>query len=261
MLQPSTDAYFAEIRESAAQLADIATAHDPDLPVPTCPDWTLRQLAAHVGRVHRWAAEIVTTRAAERIPFDSVPDGRYPATAPDRADWINAGASRVIAAVIAANDEPVWAFGRQAPASFWARRQAHETAMHRVDAELTVGRTGVLDARFAADGIDEWLGIVTSPRYRGRDGLIGALPVGATLHLRAAIGGLPDEDTAAEWVIRGTGNGLVLERGPGRGDVRVSGPADRLLLALVRRTRADDAALAVTGDAALFSGWLASTPF
>lgn len=261
MLQPRTDAYFAEIRASAARLADIVIANDPDLPVPTCPDWTLRQLATHVGRVHRWAAEIVTTRATERIPFDSVADGRYPTVAADRAAWINAGASRVIAAVMAADDEPVWAFGRQAPASFWARRQAHETAMHRIDAELAVGLTAVLDARLAADGIDEWLSTVTSSRYRGRDDAIGALSPGATLHLRAAIAGQADEDAAAEWVIRSTGEGLSLQRGPGHGGVSVSGPADRLLLALVRRARADDAALTVTGDTALFSGWLASTPF
>jgi uncharacterized protein (TIGR03083 family) len=262
MLQPSTDAYFAEIRASATQLADVVIANDPDLPVPTCPDWTLRQLATHVGRVHRWAAEIVTTRATERIPSDSVPDGDYPVAAEDRAAWLNAGASRVIAAVIAADDEPVWAFGRQAPASFWARRQAHETAMHRIDAELAVGRTAELDAQLAADGIDEWLSTVTSPRYRGRDDLVGALPPGAALHLRAAIAGQPDEDAAAaEWVIRSTRAGLRLHRGLGTGDVSVSGPADRLLLALVRRARADDVALAVTGDAALFSGWLARTPF
>jgi uncharacterized protein (TIGR03083 family) len=257
MLQPSRDAYFAEIRASAARLADIVAAHDPDLPVPTCPDWTLSQLATHVGRVHRWAAEIVTTRATERVPFDSVPDGKYPAAAADRAAWIIAGASRVISAVVAADDEPVWAFGRQAPASFWARRQAHETAMHRIDAEIAVGRAALLDAHLAADGIDEWLGTVTSPRYRGREDVIEALPAGATLHLRAEVGE-PDD---AEWVIRSTGDGLSFQRGPGQGDVSVSGPADRLLLALVRRARADDAALAVTGDATLFSGWLAGTPF
>jgi hypothetical protein len=34
-----------------------------------------------------------------------------------------------------------------------------------------------------------------------------------------------------------------------------------LLLALVRRVPANEAALAVTGDVALFSGWLAGTPF
>ena len=133
--------------------------------------------------------------------------------------------------------------------------------MHRIDAELAVGRTVALDTRIAADGIDEWLATVTNPRYRGSADVMHALPAGAALRLRATIAGQHDEGAAAEWVVRATADGVNLERGAGRGDVNVSGPADRLLLALVRRAPADDAALTVTGEAALFSGWLARTPF
>jgi uncharacterized protein (TIGR03083 family) len=261
MHQPDRAEFFAEILASAAQLAAIASTSDPELRVPTCPDWNLRQLAAHVGRVHRWAAEIVSTRAAERIPFNSVPDGKYPDGAADRAAWINAGAGRVVAATTAAGDEPVWAFGRLAPASFWARRQAHETLMHRVDAELAVGREVVLDGGMAADGIDEWLGSVTDPRYRQQGDGSQALPAGAALHLRATGTGEPGDGAAAEWVIRNAGGGLSLHRGPGPADVSVCGPADRLLLVLVCRVPPEDTALAVTGDGTLFSGWLGATPF
>jgi uncharacterized protein (TIGR03083 family) len=261
MYQPSRHEFFAEINASAAQLADIVSTFDPELAVPTCPDWSLRQLATHVGRVHRWAAEIVSTRAAERIAFDAVPDATYPAAPEDRAAWINAGADRVCAAIVAAGDEPVWAFGRLAPASFWARRQAHETLMHRVDAELAVGRDVALDAGLAADGIDEWLGSVTDPRYRQRGDGSQALPAGTAMHLQATGTGEPGEGPAAEWVIRSAGSGLSLHRGSGPADVSVCGPAERLLLVLVRRVPAEDTALVVTGDATLFSGWLAATPF
>ncbi len=255
MKQPGRDQFLAEIRASAARLADIGSAYDPDLPVPTCPDWTLRQLATHVGRVHRWAAEIVRTRATERIPFDSPPDGKYPAATADRVAWLIAGADRVIAAITAAGDEPVWAFGRLAPASFWARRQSHETMVHRADAELAIGADVVLDAGLAADGIDEWLGSVTE-RYRQRGDGAAALPVGAALHLEATG---PDETD--DWVISGTPDGPSVQRGAGSADVSVSGPADRLLLVLLRRRPADDPAITVTGDAALLTGWLAGTPF
>jgi uncharacterized protein (TIGR03083 family) len=267
MQQPGRDQFFAEIRASAARLADIGSAHDPDLPVPSCPDWTLRQLATHVGRVHRWAAEIVSTRATERIPFDSPPDGKYPGAPAERAGWLSAGADRVIAAITAARDEPVWAFGRLAPASFWARRQSHETMVHRADAELAVGAAVVLDAVLAADGIDEWFGSVTE-RYRQRGDGAGALPVGAALAMQATGAG-----PAGEWLISSTPAGLRVQRGSagqhGAGDVNsaapadatVSGPADRLLLVLLRRRPADDPALTVTGDGALVTGWLAGTPF
>ena len=264
MHQPSTDNYFAEILASAAQLADIARTHDPDLPVPTCPDWTLRQLAAHVGRVHRWAAEIVSTRATERIPFGSVPDGSYPAEPSARAAWLVAGADRVVSAVSAAGSDPVWAFSEIAPATFWARRQAHETMMHRADAEFAVGRNVVLDAGLAADGIDEWLTSVTDPRYRNRGEGIQALPASAAMHLRAT--GVPGAGAVTEWLIRSTEGTLSLHRGPGvadvgEADVSVSGPADRLLLVLLRRLPAGEPSLAVSGDAVLLTGWLAGTPF
>ena len=193
--------------------------------MPTCPDWTLRQLATHVGRVHRWAAEIVGSRAAERIPFDAAPDGRYPAATAERAAWLNAGADRVIAAITAAGDQPVWAFGRLAPASFWARRQSHETMVHRADAELAVGADVVLDAGLAADGIDEWLASVTDPRYRQRGDGSGALPVGSALAVRATGAG-----SAGDWLISSTAAGLRVERGtssqPGARSEPGTGAAD-----------------------------------
>jgi uncharacterized protein (TIGR03083 family) len=43
---------------------------------------------------------------------------------------------------------------------FWARRMAHETAVHRVDAELAVGTPTPVDAELAVDGVDEILVIM-----------------------------------------------------------------------------------------------------
>jgi uncharacterized protein (TIGR03083 family) len=262
MEQPGRDQFFAEISDSAARLADVVRTHDPDLPVPTCPAWTLRQLATHLGRVHRWAAEIVSTRSAEYIPFDSVPDGRYPAGAADRAAWLTAGADRVIAAVAGAGDAPVWAFGRLAPATFWARRQSHETMVHRADAELAIGGDVVLDAGLAADGIDEWLTMVTRSRRQG-DGS-AALPPGAALRVQV-------RGSGRSWRVANGPAGLAMERGlestggpdqDGRDAVTVSGPAGPLLLVLVRRrSAADEQSVTVAGDGALLQGWLAGTPF
>src|SRR5438034_376688 len=77
MHQVSDDRFYGELRARTAKLAEIVGS-DLAHPVPTCPDWTFRQLATHVGRGHRWAAEIVATRAAEAIPFHHVPDGKLP---------------------------------------------------------------------------------------------------------------------------------------------------------------------------------------
>jgi uncharacterized protein (TIGR03083 family) len=261
MQQPDRDQYFAEISASAARLAEIARTHDPDLPVPTCPDWTLRQLATHIGRVHRWAAHIVTTRAADYVPFNSVPDGRYPTGPAERAVWLLAGADRLIGAITDAGDTPVWAFGRQAPACFWARRQSHETMVHRADAELAVGCDVVLDADLAADGIDEWLSMATDAR-RPADGSAGLAP-GTSLRLQVS-----GSHQARGWLITGGPTGPSVQSSaespaPGAEDgaVTVAGTADRLLLVLVRRLTAEDAGVTVTGDHAVLTGWLGGTPF
>jgi uncharacterized protein (TIGR03083 family) len=257
MQQAGPAPFFAEIRSSAAKLADIVRTEDPDLPIPTCPDWSLRQLATHLGRVHRWAAELVRTRAVQRIPFDAAPDGQYPAERTGQADWLTAGADRVIAAVAEAGSAQVWAFGSMAPATFWARRQAHETMVHRADAELAAGRAVVLDAALAADGIDEWLSSVADPRYRRQAPGGGLLPAGAVLRLHAA--GAPGGPR--DWLVSAGPDGITVRDGPGRADVAVTGPAGRLLLVLVRRVPPDDQGVSVTGDPALLAGWLASTPF
>ena len=53
MMQLSPDRHYEQIESGAARLADLLTASGPDLRIPTCPEWNLRQLATHVGRAHR----------------------------------------------------------------------------------------------------------------------------------------------------------------------------------------------------------------
>src|ERR1700683_3141610 len=131
----AVERWYDEIEASTETLAGLVHGADLTRQVPTCPEWTLRQLATHVGRAHRWAAEITSTRSAEFIPFRQVPDGRIPDDPALHASWLRAGAAQVIAAVREAGPDPVWAFTGLRPASFWARRMAHETAVHAADAE------------------------------------------------------------------------------------------------------------------------------
>jgi MDMPI C-terminal domain len=137
------------------------------------------------------------------------------------------------------------------PASYWARRMAHETAVHRADGQLTVGIQPLIDPVIAADGIDEWLGFGTESGGPGP-----ALPEGKVLHLHAT-----DEGLTGEWLIRGGPDGIAVEAGHGKGDAAVRGPASALLLLLVRRLAPDDPAVEVIGDRAVLDGWLAATPF
>jgi uncharacterized protein (TIGR03083 family) len=283
----SVERLCAELRGRTSTLAEIV-CDDLAHPVPTCPEWTFRQLATHVGRGHRWAAEIVATRATEPIPLREVPDGKFPENPGLRAGWLTASADLVADTVTAAPDAVVWTFIGERPAAFWARRRAHEVAVHLADAQLATGRAADIPPDLAADGISEWFEIITG-EAGGNDGLIqarsqGLAGDGETLHFHAtdempdatadaavsspdatagtpgtAIAGKPD--AAGEWLVRCMPSGVSVEHGHGKADVAVRGPAASLLLLLTGRLPASDPAVEVLGDQALLAHWLEHTPF
>jgi uncharacterized protein (TIGR03083 family) len=256
-MQLSADAYFAQIETGAAGLADLLESNGPDLHIPTCPDWTLRQLATHVGRAHRWAAEIVRTRAAEPISFREVPDGALPAETSRRGPWLRAGARLLAESVQSADGEPVWSFLGTVPAGFWARRMSHETLVHLADAQIAAGQAVAMDPVLAADAIDEWLTIMSGPNPGRPDERARALPGGAVLHLHATDPGL----AGGEWLITNTADGIVVETGHAKGDAALTGPAQSLLLVLMRRLPPADPSVTLYGDPAVLTAWLDSTPF
>jgi len=252
----STDRWYDEITGSTATLARLAVGADLTRTVPTCPEWTMRQLITHVGRAHRWATAIVTTRSAVPIPFREVPDGKPPADPRGHAGWLRAGAAGVVDAVRAAGDDQVWTHRGPGPAWYWARRMAHETAVHRADAQIALGQRPRIDPVTAADGIDEWLGFLAAPDP-GED-----RPALAGLHGRVLHVHVTDEEVAAgEWMIRPAAGGVTVEPGHGKGDVAVRGPASDLLLVLMRRLPPGDPPVEVLGDAAVLDELLAATAF
>ena len=248
MPQLSAERYVAEIEASTAGLAEILAEYDQSLPIPTCPEWTLRQLVTHVGRAHRWAAEITRTRSDAVIPFREVPDGKLPDDRAGQCAWLRAGAARIIVAVREAGNDLVW-----------LRRMAHETLVHRADAQLAAGAGPgpVMDAEVAADAIDEWL-MLLAGGLGYSDERTKALPAGAGLHIHATDDGLGGR---GEWMIRHDAGGLTVEPGHGKGDAALTGPAASLLLVLMRRRPVSDPAVTVYGDSAVVDGWLASTAF
>ena len=163
-----TDRLLAEVVSSTGTLADISDSADPAAQVPTCPDWTLRQLITHVGRAQRWATAIVATRSAEPIPFREVPDGRLPDDPAERPGWLRRGAAGLAEAVHGAGTSQAWTHHGMGPASYWARRMAHETAVHRADAQIALGTRPVIDPEIAADGVAEWLGLLVANPFAGQ---------------------------------------------------------------------------------------------
>lgn len=238
--------YFALIEDETARLAESATA--PETPVPTCPGWTLADLITHVGTLHRWVTHLVTTRSQEPVRSRQVPGALAEGEHGDRA-WLTSGMTEMVRTLRATDpDTPLWTWGPTGRASWWTRRMAYELVVHRVDAELAAGREPVVEPVVAADGVEEFLGNLSSAgwvtkRLAALDGVAGT-----TFHLHAT-------DTPGEWTfVQEPGGGISWERGHAKGDVAVPVPAADLLLLVYGRRTADG--LTVHGDRALLERWL-----
>ena len=64
------------LREHTGGMARAVTGADPDTTVPTCPEWTLRDLVGHIGQAHRWAAGFIRSGETDLVT-------ELPRTAPD----------------------------------------------------------------------------------------------------------------------------------------------------------------------------------
>lgn len=146
-------AVAAETAKFTAALAgaDLAT------PVPSCPDWTLADLVKHTGSVQRWFSTLLHARI-QGPPRSREVDLRLPAGTDGYPGWLDDSAA-VAADAFAATDPdlPMWAWGADQHARFWARRMLFETLVHRADAELALGLRPTIDRALAVDGIDEFL--------------------------------------------------------------------------------------------------------
>jgi uncharacterized protein (TIGR03083 family) len=156
--------HLAGIAAATDRLAAWATEAGLDTGVPTCPGWTVRDLLAHEGMVHRWATRVV--RGGDwRDTDDAAVEAEGRATE-DPVGWVRAGAAGLLDALRAApEDLEAFTFLRQAPPPrlFWARRQDHESTIHALDAlAAREGRRPTaadawFDAEHALDGVDELL--------------------------------------------------------------------------------------------------------
>jgi uncharacterized protein (TIGR03083 family) len=231
------------IRREGDLLAAAAAAAGPDTPVPACPEWRVRDLVRHCGAVHRWATEIV--RTARATPPEGSLDSVVEVWPADDvlADWFREGCAELAAALEQAPADLECFTFMSAPSAlaFWARRQAHETAIHRVDAESPMGTITPVTPEVAADGIDEVLiGFV------GRRG--GRLRADPPVSL-----GFEPTDADGAWRVEMGPDGSRVVREPGAAGTTVRGPASDLFLLVWNRR--DDEGLEVTGDRRALDLW------
>ena len=244
------------LAEHGTLLADVASQTPLDAPVPSCPGWQLRDLLRHAGYVHRWAARFVAEQLPGPVP--ELSEAEQLASGPPDAGltgWFRDGHAALVATLRSADPGVcAWAFlPSPSPLAFWARRQAHETAIHRIDAELAAGRTAAVGTAFAADGIDELI-----MGFFGRDAEELTAEQRATparsLLVRAT-------DAGKSWAVTLTAAGeqaAAVCRGAGEAaDCVVEGPAAGLYLLLWNRAAPADAGVAVSGAADVLATWRA----
>ena len=214
----------------------------------------MRDLLRHLGYVHRWAAGYVGQ--ARRTMVKDLPENEILRAGPaDEAllGWFTDGLGELARTLRSAEQGLVcWTFfDAPSPLAFWARRQAHETAIHRADAQGADGGAvtpaiSPFPARFAADGIDELLtGFAPRSRFRAKTGQgdkVRSMLVRAT-------------DTGDEWLAE-IGARITARRGPGPGQCVLAGRASDLYLLLWNRLP-DPGPVTVSGDGTVLEGWRA----
>jgi uncharacterized protein (TIGR03083 family) len=241
----SLEQHLEALARGGAALAEAAAAAAPDAKVPTCPAWDVTDLVVHQGMVHRWAAANLRGER-DHDTAASQAEGRAAARL---LDWYADGLAALIDTVRATPDDAkamVFLEDAPPPRRFWARRQAHETTIHGVDAVAAArGRWPTaadvdIDPALAADGIDELLmGFIT----RGKGKLHAAEPY--TVLVRT-------DDTGHAWTLRIGDGPVVATPGATGGPAAVlSGTAVQVYLSLWNR--ADE--LACDGRADIVGQW------
>jgi uncharacterized protein (TIGR03083 family) len=215
--------YLDALRQDGDALL-AAARQDLRAPVPSCPDWDVETLVAHVARIYTYVAQ--QARSADRVPDDPpVPQGEA------ILDFFaEAHATLLLVLKETPAETPAWNWSRSAPdtAAFWPRRMAHETSVHRWDAQSAAGTPDPIATWLACDGVSEMIDIFLAMR-RGR----AKEEITGTVHLHATD---PVDGVPSEWVIElGPRGATSWHEGHEKGDAAIRGAASDLLLSVWQR--------------------------
>lgn len=198
----SKDFWLAALRAEAN--AFRAAVREPGVlgnVVPSCPEWSVGELVRHLGSVYRRTHSRIGSGVADQSWGQVViPEEAPAADDPAVLEWFEHEFAQVAAALEAIDpDLPAWNWAPQAKtAGFWHRRMAHETAVHRWDAQLATGLPEPIETKLAGDTVAEVVDtFLSAGRRRGRADVEGLVQLIAS-------------DLGHEWYVRLRGSGVAL---------------------------------------------------
>ncbi|MFF5215305.1 maleylpyruvate isomerase family mycothiol-dependent enzyme [Micromonospora sp. NPDC000442] len=242
------DFWIGALRAEGPAFAAAVAEAPPETPVLSCPGWTVTDLTRHLAGIYRWVHDVAGS-GDPSAPQQSQSQPVEAAAGITAVQQWQQAYDELMALFDSLDPEaPAWNWAPQPKkAAFWPRRMAHETAVHRWDAQLAIAAGEPVEAKLAADGVSEvldtWL-----PAGRRRSGG----PWAGVVRLTAT-------DADQEWYLRLRGEGValldtgtILDHDDHHARVQVTGTASDLLLALWGRVSFDT--LTVTGDRTLLDG-------
>lgn len=242
--------YIVSIISEGGQFASAAETAGLETPISTCPGWLMRDLIRHLGEIHLWAAANVAAPKPRWLQVNHISELEcyWPELAahwpPDNelVAWYRATLANLVDVLRSApRDVDAFTFlPAPTPLTMWARRQASEIAVHRYDAELTLGIASRFDPHFASDMLDELVSGF-APLYRP-----AKIPADRVLQVDAT-------DVDERWWVTIGPSGVTSSRTGGRADLTITATAAELYLLLWNRTA--DSAVDLDGDLDVMNLW------
>lgn len=212
--------HLDELIGAQAQFLATIGEVDPATPVPWCGDWQARDLVVHLADVHHWAT--AKARGIEEEPLAPGSPGledRYRRCADELQHTLRELGPDAIGMTLLG----------PGPASFWRRRQLHETVVHLWDLRTAGGLRLDVDPAVWADTVDEVVTVMQPRQVR-----LGRMP-----RLPSTIG-LDASDADQGWLLDSADGGPAV--------IQVRAPASVLALILWGRRSPDDVEVEISGD-------------
>jgi uncharacterized protein (TIGR03083 family) len=234
----SREQYLKHIKADYALMVESLAG--PAVQVPSCPDWDTDALAEHMGMVYLHQAYVVET--------SNLPENEAHLAAvsgfTDPHKLLAAGYEAIIRALDPTREErKTWSWHHSDfSVDFWFRRMAHETVIHRADAQIARGQAPQIEDALALDGVDEVLDFLP---------LLGSWPEAPNVKFGIVSIVVPTDSGEQVWDVEFTDHSTTITSAAKPNPdarLKISGDAEAMDLYLWGRITSADPRINIVGD-------------